>query len=59
MVALLAGALVSLGAAAQEYPSRPLKLMHGFAPGGNADTSARILASELSKSMNVPAVVEP
>jgi tripartite-type tricarboxylate transporter receptor subunit TctC len=59
LLVLFAGLVLSSGAAAQEYPSRPIKLMHGFAPGGNADTSARILAAELSKSMNVPAVVEP
>lgn len=51
--------LISFGAAAQEYPNRPVKLMHGFAPGGNADTTARILAAELAKSMNVPVLVEP
>jgi tripartite-type tricarboxylate transporter receptor subunit TctC len=59
LLVLLAGLVLSAGAAAQEYPSRPIKLMHGFAPGGNADTSARILAAELAKSMNVPVVVEP
>jgi tripartite-type tricarboxylate transporter receptor subunit TctC len=59
LLVLLAGLAFAAGALAQEYPSRPIKLMHGFAPGGNADTSARILAAELSKSMNVPVVVEP
>jgi tripartite-type tricarboxylate transporter receptor subunit TctC len=59
LLILLAGLACAASALAQEYPSRPIKLMHGFAPGGNADTSARILAAELAKSMNVPVVVEP
>ena len=45
-------------AAAQEFPVRPLKIVQGFAAGGNADTAARILANEMSKSLGQPIVVE-
>jgi len=35
---------VSRSARAQAYPTRPITLVHGFAPGGGVDTTARIVA---------------
>jgi tripartite-type tricarboxylate transporter receptor subunit TctC len=43
---------------AQPYPDRPIKLVQGFAAGGNADTIARLLGTEMSKSLGQPFVVE-
>jgi tripartite-type tricarboxylate transporter receptor subunit TctC len=43
---------------AQTYPDRPIKLVQGFAPGGNADTIARLLGAEMGKSLGQPFVVE-
>jgi tripartite-type tricarboxylate transporter receptor subunit TctC len=45
-------------AAAQDYPSRPLKFMHGFPPGGNVDIIARLLGNEMAKGLGQSIVVE-
>lgn len=41
------------------YPTRPLRLMHGFAPGGNADTVARLLGAALQPQLGAMINVEP
>jgi len=55
---LLALLLAATGTAAQEFPVHPLKIVQGFAAGGNADTAARVLGNEMSKSLGQPIVVE-
>src|SRR4029434_9533288 len=39
---------VSRFARAQAYPTRPVRLIVGFAAGGNADTTARVMGRWLS-----------
>ena len=46
-------------AAAQNYPSHMIRLIHGFPPGGNVDVIARIVAEEMSKGLGQPFVIEP
>ena len=50
--------LVSCAAFAQNYPDKNIKIMQGFAPGGNADAIARTVGSEISKSVGQPVVVD-
>ncbi len=45
-------------AVAQEFPSRPITLIHGFAAGGTADTISRILAQPMGEILKQPIVVE-
>jgi tripartite-type tricarboxylate transporter receptor subunit TctC len=44
LAALAAAFLVALPAAAQEYPSKPVRIIIGFPPGGATDLVARLMA---------------
>ena len=57
----LAGLLLSVSASAlhaQDYPSRPVKIIVPFGAGGPADVYARILAQHLGETLKQPFVVE-
>ncbi|MCM5571516.1 tripartite tricarboxylate transporter substrate binding protein [Burkholderiaceae bacterium FT117] len=51
-------ALAFGSAAADDYPSRPISLVHGFGAGGNADVLSRLIGERLQASMGQPVVVE-
>ena len=53
--ALLALCVVS---SAQEYPTRPIRVIVGLAPGGGGDIFARTMSEGLRKAWGVPVVVE-
>lgn len=56
-LALLAGLWLSL-VQAQDFPSKPLKLVTPFPPGGSADVIARLAAQALSENLGQPVVVD-
>jgi len=59
IVTLAASAMaLPLASVAQTYPDRPIKVMQGFAPGGNADNIARTVGQEMSKGLGQAMVVE-
>jgi len=53
LVGLTAGA-----ASADDYPSRPIRLIVPYAPGGGADTIGRIVARRVSETIGQPIVIE-
>jgi tripartite-type tricarboxylate transporter receptor subunit TctC len=56
-VAFGLASIISPQLQAQDYPSKPITLVHGFATGGQTDLSVRRMAELLSKALNTPVVV--
>jgi tripartite-type tricarboxylate transporter receptor subunit TctC len=54
----LVAVLATASATAQNYPTRPVRLIIPLGPGGGGDVFTRALAEELQKSMGQPFVVE-
>ena len=55
---LLAGACVAAFAQTQAYPTKPIRLISPYAPGGGSDTLARIIGQKLLESWSQPVVVD-
>ena len=49
---------VSRFAFAQAYPSRPVRLIVGFAPGGTTDITARLIGQWLSERLGQQFIIE-
>jgi tripartite-type tricarboxylate transporter receptor subunit TctC len=56
--ALLAGLLLTAPLHAQEYPSRPIKVVVPFSPGGAVDGPMRAIAQELGKRLKQQVIIE-
>ena len=54
----LAAAMVALPALAQNYPSKAIRLVSPFPPGGSVDVVGRLLAAKLSETMGQQMVVD-
>jgi tripartite-type tricarboxylate transporter receptor subunit TctC len=58
VVSAAAVGLIALSALAQEYPSKPIKMIVPFPPGGTRDVMGRMMADELGKILKQPVIVE-
>ncbi len=58
LLLVLAAPLLAAPAVADDYPSRPIRLIVPYAPGGGADSVARIVAKRVSESIGQPIVIE-
>jgi tripartite-type tricarboxylate transporter receptor subunit TctC len=61
LIRMAAGVLLAIfagSAAAQAYPSKPIRLMVPFPPGGSTDIVARIVAQKLGSQLGQPLVIE-
>lgn len=60
MLSALMSALCTMPALAQDtaYPSKPIRILIGYAPGGPLDVTTRLIATDLSNELGHPVVVE-
>src|SRR6188768_1137055 len=58
VVMLVVSALWALGASAQTYPNRPIKLIVADAAGGAPDQLGRLITEKLSNNLGQPVVVD-
>ena len=43
---------------AQDFPSRPIAIASGYAPGGLTDVTSRVVAERMARELGVPVVIE-
>src|SRR5262245_8624861 len=53
----LSSCLGVAGANCQQFPSQPIKMVIGFAPGGITDFTGRVIAQGMSKALNGHSIV--
>ncbi len=58
ILGFVAAFALALQAHAQAFPSKPVKLVVGFPPGGSGDFLTRVMADEMSKDLGVAVVAD-
>ena len=49
---------IAFGAAAQNYPTKPIRVVIPFAPGGGIDPVGRMIASRMSEELGQPVIID-
>src|SRR5437660_7508790 len=58
MLGAVTAPLVARSAWAQGFPSRPVRIVIGFPPGGGIDIVARLIAPKMSERLGQPVIVD-
>ena len=58
LITILLALLFATGAAAQDYPNKPIRIIVPYSAGGGTDTVARLMAARLSTAFGQQVVVE-
>ncbi len=58
VLALIAAALAPTQSQAAQYPSRPIKIIVPFGPGGSGDISARLIGKQIEEKTRQAVVVD-
>jgi len=56
-IAAALAVVLAVPPAAQDWPTRPVKIVAPFATGGNVDVTARIVAENLQSLLGQPVIV--
>ena len=57
--AVAAAIALAPGFAGAQYPTKPVRMIVGFPPGGGTDVVARIIVPRLGENLGQPVVIEP
>ena len=58
LLAVAAITMPRIAEAQQKFPTKPIRLLVPFSPGGGTDTMARIIAQKMSESWGQPVIIE-